>query len=116
MLDKLKEHLGTVIIVGLILFFALRPDKPTEFKRWAYIAADKNAVQWERVIAHIDSQDNGEAGVWFYVYAIEYPDTGEIYDAMATYQKLSTSDVEHLSVPELSEQYYIRLTSEKYEE
>ena len=116
MFEKIKPHLFTIAVIAFVLFNILKPDKPTEFKRWAYIAADKNAVQWERVIAHIDSQDNGEAGVWFYVYAIEYPDTGEIYDAMATYQKLSTSDVEYLSVPELSEQYYIRLTSEKYEE
>ena len=113
MLEFLRRHAATIIIIGFILFYVLKPDRPTEFKRWAYIAKDEHSTKWERVIAHIDSQDNGDAGIWFYVYAVEYPDTGKVYDTMAVYPELSTDEAAHLSFDERSEAYYIRLTDEE---
>ena len=113
MVEFLRKHAVSIIIIGFILFNILKPDKPTEFKRWAYIVRDENATQWERVIAYVDSQDNGDVGVWFYVYAIEYPGTGKVYDAMATYPELSTDEAALLSFDERSGVYYIRLTDEE---
>ena len=120
MIEKIKPHLLTITVIAFALIYVLKPGKPSNFKRWAYISEDKNSAKWERVIAHIDLElvDTGrdENVRVYYVYAIEWPDSGEIFDANAHYtEKLKTDQAYMISVfsPHENNWNYIRLTGEE---
>lgn len=124
MYDTIKEWFWRIVVILVFVFMiidSMNGDKPTDFKRWAYIARDKDSAQWERVIAHIDSDmvsvspDDEERR--YFIYAIEYPDSGKICDADAQCWELENDRALSLTIfssyNDTSSDYYIRLTDEE---